>query len=368
MLQKLWQFSLQLLALSWTCHAHTIEQFYAELHQSENRAHLELQFDLGYALPEMRANLDLPQPTRDWLISQSSAEHAKLRRGSEDYLRECLNFSQDGQAITAHYQFPDFDTSPHPFSKPLMNGAHYRVIITPKPSSPHHDIELHLTSGNRPNLVIKIPQAQEEDQYLTVKPGDSFLLQQEKGSSYQLTALKTGFTHVIPFGLDHLLFIISLFLCQRALRPLLWQSLAFTAAHTLTLGLSTASIIPPTGSWVEISIPFSIAAVAFENLRNSPLLRGRIAIVFTLGLIHGLGFAGALQELLPADDHFVPFLLLTNLGIEAAQIIVLIIAWAITIPLAKKANYETCRKGANIFLIILALAWTLLRFIEVRGI
>ncbi|MDB4408961.1 HupE/UreJ family protein [Akkermansiaceae bacterium] len=371
MLQKSWLISwrilLTILVLSWTCQAHTVEQFYAELHQSENQAQLELQFDLGYALPAMRAEPDLPQPTRDWLLSQSPEEHAKLRRGSENYLRECLSFTKNGQGITAQYHFPDFETSPHPFLKPLMNGAYYRVIITPKSPSPHQDLELHLSSGKRPDLVIKIPQTKGEDEYLTVKPGDSFLIQQAKGSSYQLSALKTGFQHVIPFGLDHLLFIISLFLCQRAFRPLLWQSLAFTAAHTLSLGLSAASIIPPTGPWIEILIPFSIAAVAIENLRNSPLLRGRIVIVFIFGLIHGLGFAGALQKLLPADDTFVPFLLLTNLGIEAAQVVVLITAWIITIPFMKKPQYESWRKGVNIALLILALAWTLQRLIEVYG-
>lgn len=363
MLHKSWQFFLTILLLSWTCHAHTVEQFYAELHQSEDHAHLELQFDLGYALPEMRADPTASQPTRDWLISQSPEEHAKLRHGSEDYLRECLSFTQNGLSIPTNFQFPDFEPSPPQFQNTLIGGAYYRIIITPERPSSDQGIELNLTSGERPKLVIKIPQtnAESEDEYLTVKPGDTLLLQQAKGSSYQLTAFKTGFEHVIPSGLDHLLFIISLFLCQRALRPLLWQSLAFTAAHTLTLGLSAAKIIPPTGSWVEILIPFSIAAVAIENLRNSPLLRGRIVIVFIFGLIHGLGFAGALQKLLPADDTFIPIFLLTNLGIEAAQVLVLIAAWIITFPFFKKLEYEVWRKGANIALLIIALVWTLLR-------
>lgn len=76
--------------------------------------------------------------------------------------------------------------------------------------------------------------------------------------------VKLGYQHILPLGLDHILFVLSLFLLKPQLKPVLWQATAFTAAHTVTLGLSMYKVINPPSSIVEPLIALSIVYVALE--------------------------------------------------------------------------------------------------------
>ena len=109
--------------------------------------------------------------------------------------------------------------------------------------------------------------------------------------------LQLGFSHIFPFGFDHLLFIPGLFLLSPKLKPILWQATAFTIAHSVTLALAMYHVVNPPGSVVEPLISLSILYVALENIFSPKLRPARIGIVFLFGLIHGLGFAGVLGQL-----------------------------------------------------------------------
>jgi hydrogenase/urease accessory protein HupE len=342
---------------------HTVEQFYAEITPASDG--IEVLFDLGYALPGSRNDEAAPQPKRSWLLNRSPTELDELRKGSEAYLRECLSFTRAKTPVEAHYRFVDFEQEPPVFHDSLIGGAYFRILITPDAPYSSAPITCHLETGDRPNFVIKTPAT--EATYLTLKPGESFPLIGSSGKSFTSYAWSTGFAHVLPMGLDHLCFILGLFLFQRSLRPLLYQSLAFTAAHTLTLGLSAAHMIPKAGPWVEILIPLSIAALAIENIREKGMVKYRIILVFSFGLIHGVGFASALQRLFPEGDSFLPFLILTNLGIESAQVVILVAAWFLTAPFSRRKGYGQFRCIANIILLLVALSWTIQRLIEVGG-
>ncbi len=117
-----------------------------------------------------------------------------------------------------------------------------------------------------------------------------------------LAMFRQGFVHVVPLGLDHILFVLGLFLMSREWKPLLLQVSAFTAAHTVTLALSTLGIFRLSPSIVEPLIAISIVVIAVENLHAEHRLRWRVAIVFAFGLIHGLGFAGALSDIFRGGD------------------------------------------------------------------
>ena len=106
-----------------------------------------------------------------------------------------------------------------------------------------------------------------------------------------------GFTHILPQGYDHMLFVLGLFLFAPQWRPLLLQVTAFTLAHTLTLGLAVFGVVSVSPRIVEPLIALSIVWVGVENLRQRELGWTRTAVVFGFGLLHGLGFAGALTEL-----------------------------------------------------------------------
>jgi hypothetical protein len=137
-----------------------------------------------------------------------------------------------------------------------------------------------------------------------------------------------GVIHIVPRGLDHILFVLSLCLLSPRWRPLLAQVSAFTAAHTLTLAASALGWISWPGRWVEPLIAASIAWVAIKNLRASTLSRTRLAVVFAFGLLHGAGFAGVLGELgLPVGARLLA-LLSFNAGVEIGQLLVITVALA----------------------------------------
>ena len=135
-----------------------------------------------------------------------------------------------------------------------------------------------------------------------------------------------GYTHILPKGLDHILFVLGIFLLSVHWRPLLYQVTAFTIAHSITLGLSLYGLISLPASVVEPLIALSIVYVAVENIMVGELKPWRVWVVFGFGLLHGLGFAGVLQELgLPAGE-FLPALIAFNVGVELGQLTVIGVA------------------------------------------
>ncbi len=135
--------------------------------------------------------------------------------------------------------------------------------------------------------------------------------------------LALGYTHILPKGLDHILFVVGLFLLRAKLRPVLVQVTTFTVAHSMTLGLALYGVVSLPARVVEPLIALSIVYVAVENLRTQALTRSRVALVFVFGLLHGLGFAGVLSGLqLPRAD-FAVALFGFNLGVEAGQLTVI---------------------------------------------
>lgn len=138
----------------------------------------------------------------------------------------------------------------------------------------------------------------------------------------------SGFTHVLPDGPDHILFILGLFFLSRSFPVLLFQMTLFTLAHSLTLGLALYGVISLPVDLIEIAIALSITFVAVENLFAGNRLRSwRPWVVFGSGLIHGMGFAHSFAETpLPRED-FLPALFSFNVGIELGQLAVLAIAY-----------------------------------------
>jgi len=140
--------------------------------------------------------------------------------------------------------------------------------------------------------------------------------------------IPVGFDHILPKGLDHILFVLGLFFLSTRLRPLLWQVSAFTVAHTITLALAALGYVSVPGSIVEPLIAASIVFVAVENILTDGLSKWRPFVVFGFGLLHGLGFASVLGEFgLPASA-FVAALIGFNVGVELGQITVIVLAFA----------------------------------------
>ena len=152
--------------------------------------------------------------------------------------------------------------------------------------------------------------------------------------------IRSGFVHVVPLGMDHILFVLGLFLLSRHWKPLLLQVTAFTLAHTLTLGLAATGMVQVPASVVEPIIAGSIVVIALENIFYPRYTPWRLLVVFVFGLVHGLGFAGALSRLdLPASALLVG-LLGFNLGVELGQLTVIAAGLVLTIWLRDPDRYR----------------------------
>lgn len=154
-----------------------------------------------------------------------------------------------------------------------------------------------------------------------------------------LGAVALGIEHILG-GWDHLLFLAALLLGTRELRSVIAAVSAFTVAHSITLAVAALGIYAPGPRWVEPAIAASIAFVAFENaLRDRPA--GRWRVTFAFGLVHGFGFAGALQALTFSRERLVPTLAGFNIGVEIGQLALVAIAVPILARLRRLASFET---------------------------
>ena len=120
-----------------------------------------------------------------------------------------------------------------------------------------------------------------------------------------------------------MLFVLGIYLLSGRARTVLLQVSAFTVAHSITLGLSMYGVLAVSPRIVEPLIAVSIAYVALENVFLSELKAWRVALVFAFGLLHGMGFAGALRELGLPRSEFVTALVTFNVGVEAGQLSVI---------------------------------------------
>lgn len=174
-----------------------------------------------------------------------------------------------------------------------------------------------------------------------------------------------GFVHILPKGLDHILFVLALFLFAKRRSTLLWQISAFTLAHTLTLALGIYGIISLPGDIVEPLIALSIVYVGLENIyraKNNKTSHTRMPIIFAFGLLHGLGFASVLADVGLPPSQYALSLISFNIGVELGQLTVIALAFISLLPFRAKGWYQTKLVLAlNIAIAIVASYWVIER-------
>jgi hydrogenase/urease accessory protein HupE len=142
-----------------------------------------------------------------------------------------------------------------------------------------------------------------------------------------LSYVGIGFQHIVPLGLDHILFVLGLFFFSLKLKPLLWQVSAFTLAHTVTLALGALGLVTVPASIVEPLIAASIVFIGIENVMSREMSPWRPVVVFFFGLLHGLGFASILGDIGLDPARFVTGLIGFNVGVEFGQLAVIAVAF-----------------------------------------
>lgn len=174
--------------------------------------------------------------------------------------------------------------------------------------------------------------------------------------------IQSGIDHIIPKGLDHILFILGLYLSAVAVGALLWQVTAFTVAHTLTLGAAILGWVSLPASIIEPLIALSIVWVAVENIAFDRPQRWRPVVIFCFGLLHGLGFASVLTDYgLPKND-LITALVSFNVGVEIGQLAVLGIAALLTWRFRHHQAYKRWIKlPGSAFIAVVGLYWCIER-------
>jgi hydrogenase/urease accessory protein HupE len=188
--------------------------------------------------------------------------------------------------------------------------------------------------------AVRVRQVDEENQLWhwsewqwikSDKPSEAFSLTEIFTKRPVLSVVKeyiiAGFEHILPMGLDHILFIVGIFLLSTRMRPLLWQVTMFTVAHSITLGLSMTGKISLPSNIVEPLIALSIAYIGIENIWHKTLHNSRLVIVFGFGLLHGMGFASVLQEFGMPADAFMTALISFNVGVELGQLAIILLGF-----------------------------------------
>lgn len=238
---------------------------------------------------------------------------------------------------------------------------------------------LHFPIEIKPEAVKKVPSKNLHPQPVTPSPANPAPLEEKTAPAPTLEAqtgqrvsllstfpryIKMGYTHILPEGLDHILFVLGLFLLSRKAKDLIKQITAFTIAHSLTLALALYGVVRLPSTIVEPIIALSIAFVAVENIFTTEVKAWRPYVVFAFGLVHGLGFAGALQEAGLSRSDMLPALVGFNIGVELGQLSVVALAWLLVARFQKSPRYRPVFAiPASIAIALVAVFWTFQRIL-----
>jgi hydrogenase/urease accessory protein HupE len=177
-----------------------------------------------------------------------------------------------------------------------------------------------------------------------------------------------GVEHILG-GFDHLLFVLVLLFLVKFNRRLVWTITAFTLAHSVTLVSSALGWLTLRSPPVEATIALSIVLVAAEALHDRQTLSRRwpALVAFLFGLVHGLGFAGALQDIGLPQQHLTVALLTFNLGVELGQLCVVGFAYLVHRTLGRMPTFQLARAPAVYAIGAVAAYWSIDRVVSIVG-
>ncbi|MDX1679180.1 MAG: HupE/UreJ family protein [Akkermansiaceae bacterium] len=380
---------LMVLGTSHGLRAHQVDTVEFEFQELEDVWRLHGEMDVAYMLPETRWVPDAGPLSRKALMKEKPEELARIRRETENTLRRYLKLTHAGKTLDWRIEFPDFAKQPFTLPEEYNDWALMTVRLVVDKQTQPGTFKLHWSEKEKATLIVLdelsndgIPMPVEPGQSLallkvsapaTKSPGDAAssepeaegdVLTERPESNIAMKWLKSGFLHVVPKGLDHMLFIVGLFLATIALRPMLWQSLLFTLAHSLTLGVCALGWLGGAQgwSWVEIFIALTIAYIGIENLFKIKVGKRRYITVFIFGLVHGMGFASVFVEQVQSvpDDKLLKPLLWFNLGVEVAQIAVILVM-AILFAAIPKKRRKLAQTLGSLLVALAGLAWVVER-------
>jgi len=173
-----------------------------------------------------------------------------------------------------------------------------------------------------------------------------------------------GIEHILT-GYDHIAFLIGLIVIGLSFREVLKIITAFTVAHSITLLLAALQIINLNSRFVESVIALSICYIALENLLRKEV-KYRWVITFCFGLIHGFGFASALQELIMGKSNLVLSVLSFNLGVETGQLMIFLVLLPVLHLLKQKVEFRRVTAGVSVAILVFGFTWLVERLFDLK--
>lgn len=355
-----------LLAIQAPVAAHVIDAVEFEFQADEKEWRLLGEIDIAFMLPEMRGVPDGLPLSRAKTLQAPPEQLARYRRETENTLRKMLHLSYNEETVGWRIEFPDFKKEPFDLPDDAGDTALLSVKIIADARPGPGRLVAHWEDDLESEFIAVYDEVNAP--VVTAAAGSSTILFKVDAAGTveppktRLTEwLLSGFHHVIPLGLDHLLFILGLFLMAPKWKPLVGQSLLFTLAHSITLALAIFGVISLPGKWVEVAIAASIAFIGIENLFAHRLGKQRVILVFLFGLIHGCGFASVLGEKLEGvkGKALALPLLGFNIGVELAQITVLAAAFLLLWPLRRWTR--EIQIGGSIVVALWGVKWVIER-------
>ncbi|MFQ5671067.1 MAG: HupE/UreJ family protein [Acidobacteriota bacterium] len=305
---------------------------------------LDLAYDLNALMAGARPGHLTPEEAQS-LLTMEADERERALEAVRTFMGNSLHVRFDGRPATPQVLFPEMGEGKAAVSPPMpLPGYTLRLAGEIPPGAERFTLRTSPLIGSL-GLTLQVDLGPMERVMLEAgEESAPFSLGSaappRSGMAVVGRYLRLGFKHILPKGLDHILFVLGLYLLNARLRPLLFQVTAFTLAHSMSLGLSMYGIISLPSSVVEPLIALSIAYVALENVATRKLTPWRPAVVFGFGLLHGLGFASVLQQLgLPRRD-FLAALLSFNTGVELGQLAVIGLAFAVSGWWSSRAGYR----------------------------
>ncbi len=321
-----------------------------------------LNFDaLNYLVPELaKANLKVESLHQ---ASDSALENL-LNQGKARFLQELQVFGAQQQALEYQLTFPTLQQFKSQLWVKRATPEEPSFIVKVEGQAGAGNQQLYIQFPPRLNQVA-LKKVSIERLHIGAGSTTDNLLASETSQSLLDTVVKyvqLGFVHIVPKGLDHILFVLGLLFLSYRIKPLVWQISAFTLAHTVTLALTTYGVISLPSSIVEPLIALSIVFIAVENLVSDKMHPWRPLVVFGFGLLHGMGFAGVLSEVGLPDDSYLSALIAFNVGVELGQLAVVAIAMLLLFKSFQQPWYRRyIAMPASVAIGCVGLFWTLER-------
>ena len=327
--------------------AHEIKPAVVEFNKSKNQINLVLTFNAEAFLANIDASIH-----KETKNSSNSKIYDELRLLSEEILKERVFKSKDQITNSIFIKTSEKTLNLKVVEIDVLEEKDIEKVRFTKIyfKTDNQIIETPITFSTKKifgPLIFKnfsnIDKDTDKPQSQWLKPGNQTsnlgsLQVKTNTTNFSILGIWNGILQIILYGFDHILFILGLFFFSHKLKPLLIQVTTFTIAHSITLIFGGLGYITISPHIIEVIIAASIIWIGFENLFRKKIKVSRLGVIFTFGLIHGLGFASMfkLKELEGTD--FYLNLLSFNIGIELGQLITLL-PLIILIPLFNRLSW-----------------------------